>query len=361
MRLMVIEDNRTNLLVLKGILQKFPDCEVEAFLDPLEAVARGETVAFDLVIVDYMMPGLDGRGVISRLRARDDYRHVPIVMITADGNRQTRIDSITAGATDFLNKPIDPVELRARIGNLLTLRQQQLALASKAEWLTFEVHLATRHLAEREEEVIWRLSRALDYRDGETGEHTYRVATIARLIADELGLGHDCCRTIYLAAPLHDIGKVAIPDTILRKPGRLSEAEFDLMKTHVAIGQDILADGASDLVQMAARIAGSHHERWDGTGYPHRICGAEIPIEGRIVAVADVFDALCSERPYKNAWPPAKAREEIQRCAGTQFDPACVAAFERRWPEISKLYINRIQQDPPSNALQMEELKCASM
>lgn len=338
MRLMVIEDNRTNLLVLKGILQKFPGCEVEAFLDPLDAVVRAEETVFDLIIVDFMMPGLDGRGVISRLRAREEYRHVPIVMITADGNRQTRIDSITAGATDFLNKPIDPVELRARIGNLLTLRQQQLSLASKAEWLSFEIDQATKHLAAREEEVIQRLSKALDYRDGETGEHTYRVATVARMIAEELGFSRDRCRTIYLAAPLHDIGKVAIPDAILRKPGRLDDEEYAIMKSHVPAGEDILADGASDLVQMAARIAGSHHERWDGTGYPNRIAGDSIPIEGRVTAVADVFDALCSERPYKPAWPVARARAEIQRCAGSQFDPACVAAFERRWPDITKLY-----------------------
>lgn len=338
MRLMVIEDNRTNLLVLKGILQKFAGCDVEAFLDPVEAVARAEEQQFDLILVDFMMPAMDGRSVIARLRAREAYSHVPIVMITADGNRQTRIDSITAGATDFLNKPIDPVELRARIGNLLTLREQQLKLASKAEWLASEVEQATRHLAEREEEVIWRLSKALDYRDGETGEHAYRVATVSRLIAEELGFGRSQSRTIYLAAPLHDIGKVAIPDAILRKPGRLDVEETVMMKTHVAAGQDILADGASDLVQMAARIAGSHHERWDGTGYPNRLTGEEIPIEGRITAVADVFDALCSERPYKSAWPISQARAEIQRCAGTQFDPACVAAFERRWPEISKLY-----------------------
>lgn len=345
MRLMVIEDNRTNLLILQGILQKFPDCRVEAFPDPLEAIARAEAVLFDLIIVDFMMPGLDGVGVIAHLRRRSEYRHVPIVMITADGNRQTRIDSITAGATDFLNKPIDPIELRARIGNLLTLRQQQLDLASRADWLTTEVERATLHIAEREEEVIWRLSKALDYRDGETGEHTYRVATIARMIAEELGFSRDRCRTLYLAAPLHDIGKVAIPDAILRKPGRLDASEYAIMKTHVPVGQDILANGASDLVQMASRVAGAHHERWDGTGYPNRLRGDDIPIEGRITAVADVFDALCSERPYKPAWPVARARAEIQECAGSQFDPACVAAFERRWPQISMLY-----RDPAHSA-----------
>lgn len=338
MRLMVVEDNRTNLLVLKGVLHNLPDCEVEAYLDPLEAIERAEAELFDLLLVDFMMPGMDGRAFIARLRAQERYKHIPMVMITADGNRQTRIDAIQAGATDFLNKPVDPVELKARVGNLLTLRQQQKDLADRAAWLRDEVGKATRHLAEREEEVIWRLSRALAYRDDDTGNHTSRVAHVSRLIAQELGIAPDTSHTIYLAAPLHDIGKVAIPDTILNKPGRLSPEEITVMRTHVPIGEDILADGTSDLIRIAARIAASHHERWDGTGYPRGLKADAIPIEGRIAAVADVFDALCSPRPYKPAWPIQSARQEIQRNAGTQFDPACVAAFERQWPAIAKIY-----------------------
>lgn len=338
MRLLVVEDNRTNLLVLKGILQKFDGCDVEAFLDPLEAVERAESILFDLILVDYMMPGLDGQKFIARLRARDEYRHIPIVMITADGNRQTRIDSITAGATDFLNKPIDPVELRARIGNLLTLRQQQRDLADRAQWLGNEVTKATKHLADREEEVIWRLSRALDYRDGETGEHTSRVAKVSRLIAEALGLPPTACRTVYLAAPLHDIGKVAIPDAILLKPGRLDPEEVAVMRRHVPFGEDILAEGSSDLIRVAARITAGHHERWDGGGYPRQLRGDQIALEARIVAVADVFDALCTERPYKKAWNLEDARREIERLSGEHFDPACVAAFVQQWPAISSLY-----------------------
>ena len=341
MRLMVVEDNRTNLLVLKGILQKFEGCDVEAFLDPLEALARAEAVVFDLIIVDYLMPDIDGREFITRLRAREEYRHVPMVMITADGNRQTRIDAISAGATDFLNKPVDPVELKARVGNLLVLRRQQIDLSHRNEWLADEVQRATRHLAEREEEVIWRLSRALEYRDTDTGDHTFRVATVARYLAEELQLDKALTKTIYLATPLHDVGKVAIPDAILSKPGPLSPEETIVMRAHVPIGEAILADGASDLVRMAARIASTHHERWDGRGYPNRLAGEDIPIEGRIAAVADVFDALCSPRPYKPAWPIEDARRAIQEGAGSQFDPACVAAFERRWSDIEHLYSTR--------------------
>jgi len=338
MQLLVVEDNRTNLMVLEGILKNLADCTVKACLDPIEALERAEAVPFDLVLVDYLMPGLNGIEFIGKLRAQPKYAHIPIVMITADSHRQTRLDGIQAGATDFLNKPVDPVELKARIGNLLDLRRQQRFLADRAEWLGHEVAEATRHLTEREEEVIWRLSRALAYRDDDTGDHTSRVATVARLIAEEMGLSKSDCRTLYLAAPLHDIGKVAIPDAVLNKPGRLDADEIAVMRTHVPIGADILADGSSDLIKVAARIAASHHERWDGKGYPSGTCGTDIPVEGRIAAVADVFDALCSARPYKQAWPIPQARAEIQKNAGSQFDPACVAAFERRWPEISKLY-----------------------
>ncbi len=347
MRLMIVEDNRTNLLVLKGILQKFEDCEIEAYSNPIEALERAEAVRFDLMLVDYLMPEMDGRTFITQVRALDQYRHVPIVMITADGNRRTRIEAITAGATDFLNKPVDPVELKARIGNLLTLRRQQIELAGHAQFLLQEVTKATKQQKAQEEEVIWRLSRALDYRDGTTGEHTNRVANVARLIAEELGLPEEQCHTIYLAAPLHDIGKVAIPDSVLNKTGKLTPEEIELMRRHVPIGEYILSDGDSELVQVAARIAATHHERWDGTGYPARLSGTDIPVEGRIAAVADVFDALCSDRPYKKAWSLARARGEISRCAGTQFDPDCVAAFERRWDEIANYYPNVPIDDEP--------------
>lgn len=338
MRLLVVEDNRTNLLVLKGILQNMEECEVEGFLDPVEALARVRDTAFDLILVDYMMPRLDGRQFILEVRQIDAYRHIPIVMITADGARQTRIASITAGATDFLNKPVDPVELRARIGNLLTLRRQQREIEQQNERLAAEVEKATRHLVQQEEEIVARLSMALAYRDDDTGLHTSRVAAVARMIAEELGLPPNIVRMIFLASPLHDVGKVAIPDQILLKPGRLTPAEIEVMRAHVPVGESILSDASSELVRTAWRIASAHHERWDGQGYPRGRAGEEIAIEARIASVADVFDALCSSRPYKPAWEPERARQLLQEGAGTQFDPACIAAFERRWPEIVDLY-----------------------
>lgn len=310
---------------------------VETFLSPSQALERARANPFDVVLVDNVMPEMDGIALTEKLRAEPAYQLVPIVMVTSDVDRDLRLRAIHAGATEFINKPFDPVELRARVGNLIKLRQAQLALADRAEWLAGEVKRATSHLVAREEEVIWRLARAIEYRDGDTGGHVSRVATISRMIAEGLGLSPECCRIIYLAAPLHDIGKIGIADAILSKPGRLTEAEFAIMREHVTIGARILENGSSDLIRVAELIAQSHHERWDGKGYPDKLSGTDIPIEARIVSVADVLDALCSERPYKAAWPVEKAYAEIIANSGTQFDPACVAALEARWADLLPL------------------------
>ncbi|WP_187967994.1 HD domain-containing phosphohydrolase [Aquibium microcysteis] len=335
MRTIVIDDSRSSLLAVVDQLSRLENCEPEGFLDPEEALARCRLEQFDLVLVDYVMPRMDGLEVLAALRALDRYATVPIVVITSMNDRDLKRRAIELGATDFLTKPFDWSELLARARNLLDLRQAQVELADRAARLAREVEAAVRHLSEREEEVIWRLARAVEYRDGTTGDHVSRVATISRLIAEALGFDQERQRMIYLAAPLHDIGKIGIADAILNKPGRLSADEFDQMRTHVSIGARILDGGSSELVRIAALIARTHHERWDGTGYPAGLAGEAIPIEGRIVAVADVFDALCSERPYKPSWPVERARAEILSLGGSHFDPACVAAFDAQWPKIA--------------------------
>jgi len=335
MRILIVDDSRSSLAFLAQKVGELEQHEVEAFLDPLAALDRCALVQFDLVILDNVMPRMDGIEVTRRLRRRDSYRLVPIIMVTSDSDKALRVAAIDAGAHDFLPKPFDTVELQARVRNLLALRQAQVELADRALWLMKQVETATRHVVEREEELIWRLARAIEYRDGDTGEHVSRVALISRLIAEGIGLPAERCRIVYLAAPLHDIGKIGIADAILSKPGRLTAAEVAIMREHVSIGARILERGSSDLIRVAELIAQSHHERWDGSGYPDCLSGDDIPIEARVVAIADVFDALCSARPYKPAWPIEKAHEEIVRGSGTQFDPACVAAFEARWPQIA--------------------------
>ena len=336
MRVLIVDDSRSSLSYLAAVLQDTA-AEIETFLHPLLALERCSQVQFDLVLVDHIMPEMDGVQLTRALRERDTYRLVPIVMVTSDNDPELRVNALAAGATDFINKPFDGTELQARARNLLALRQAQIELVGRAQWLAREVEAATRDLVAREEEVIWRLARAIEYRDGDTGEHVSRVALISRLIAEGIGLSPERCRIVYLASPLHDIGKIAIADAILSKPGKLDPDELALMRQHVSIGARILENGSSDLIRTAELIAQSHHERWDGQGYPDQLSGTDIPVEARVVAIADVFDALCSERPYKRAWPIDQARNEIVKLSGSHFDPACVAAFEAKWPEIEAI------------------------
>ncbi len=338
MRILIVDDSRSSLAFLKHVVGQLGQSGMECLLNPVDALRRADEVQFDLVIVDNIMPGMDGVELTRRLRARENYRLVPIVMVTSMDDPQLRLGAIAAGATDFVHKPFDVTELQARVRNLLALRHAQCELADRAQWLAREVEVATRHLVAREEEIIWRLARAIEYRDGDTGEHVSRVAQISRIIAEGIGLSAERCRMIYLAAPLHDIGKIGIADAILSKPGKLTPEEIGIMRQHVSIGARILENGSSEIIRTAELIAQSHHERWDGAGYPDRLSGTDIPIEARVVAIADVFDALCSERPYKRAWTVAEAYSEVVKLAGTHFDPACVAAFETRWPEISELF-----------------------
>ena len=343
MRIVIVEDSSSNLAVLCRMVGhintslQHDHVECLGFTHPLKAIDYLRANPCDLVITDYLMPSLNGLELIQMLRAMPTHKHVPVVIVTADADRARRMEAIRAGATDFLTKPVDPIELRLRVTNLLELRRAQNTIARHAEDLAEQVRIATEHLARQEEEVVFRLARAIEFRDGDTGCHVDRVAESSRIIAETMGLDGSFCRTLALAAPLHDVGKIGVPDAILNKPGRLDDAERSVMQTHTTIGAKILAHADSDLVQMAAAIANSHHERWDGTGYPHRIAGANIPLAARITSVADVFDALISERCYKKAWSLEEARAEIVRGAGTQFDPTCVAAFEKSWDKIVAL------------------------
>lgn len=338
MRVLIVDDSRSSLAFLRQVVAGLDAVEIETCLSPSVALDIAARTQFDLVLVDHVMPEMDGVEVTRRLRADEAYRLVPVIMVTSDDDPTLRVAAIAAGATDFVAKPFDSTELQARVRNLLALRKAQIDLADRAAWLAREVDGATRHLVAREEEIIWRLARAIEYRDGDTGEHVSRVARISAIIAGALGLGDERCRVIYLAAPLHDIGKIGIADAILSKPGKLTADELRIMREHVSIGARILENGSSEVIRTAELIAQSHHERWDGTGYPDRLSGTDIPVEARIVALSDVFDALCSERPYKRAWPVAEARREIVSLSGSHFDPSCVAAFERKWPEIEALY-----------------------
>lgn len=335
---MIVDDRGTARSLLEGLARSIePGLRVESFADPQMALERASEITPDLIISDYRMPGMDGVELIRRLRAMPRLEEVPIVIVTVVEDRQIRYQALESGATDFLTRPIDPQECRARCRNLLTLRRSQKIVSDRAKWLEDQVMQATRDVRIRERETLLRLAKAGEYRDEGTGNHILRMAKYARLIASELKLSAMECDEIETAAPMHDIGKIGIPDQILLKPGPLNDEELGIMRSHAEIGYQILADSPSRYLQMGAVIALGHHEKFNGSGYPNGLSGEAIPLPARIVAVGDVFDALTTVRPYKQAWPMQKALDYLKSEMGGYFDPDCVRAFLVRLDEVAQI------------------------
>ncbi|HMX15383.1 MAG TPA: response regulator [Rhodocyclaceae bacterium] len=338
MNIVIIDDTPINLTLMRGLVGKIDGCASKEFQDPVQALDWcRDTPDTDLVIVDYMMPVLDGIEFIGRLRKARAREELPVLMVTADHEREVRYKALEAGATDFLTKPVDRVEFTSRVRNMLAVRRSHLLLTERAETLAEEVRKATAEIVERERDTIVRLAKAAEFRDPETGAHILRMSHYSRLIAAHLGLDADWQEMILQAAPMHDVGKLGTPDHILLKPGRLTPEEFEIMKQHTTIGWEILKDSDSPMLVLAAEIALSHHEKFDGSGYPGGLAGEAIPQSGRIVAVADVFDALTSERPYKKAWEFDRAVEFLQQGRGSHFDPACIDAFVAQLPAVQAI------------------------
>jgi putative two-component system response regulator len=327
MQVIIVDDNPVNLKLMESLVRRAGDCAPLTFQDSGEGLAWCLENTPDLLIVDYMMPPPDGIEFIRQFRAKPANIDIPVLMITADHEKETRYTALEAGANDFLTKPIDNAEFRARLRNMLALRRSQKALADRAAWLAEKVAEATAEILDREREMITRLSRAAEFRDPETGAHIQRMSNYSCLIAEGLGLPREEHALILRAAPMHDVGKIAIRDDILLKPGRLTPEEFAIMKTHAEKGYELLRGSASSLLDTAALIAWTHHEKFDGSGYPRGLAGEDIPLYGRIVAVADVFDALTTERPYKKAWEIEHAVRFLEEGSGNHFDPVCIQAF----------------------------------
>ncbi len=335
MKVVVVDDTQLNLTLVKHLVRKLPDCEPLCFLDPLEALAWCSTDTPDLLVFDYMMPELDGIELARRCRAL--HPGVPILMVTANHENEVRMQALQAGVNDFLNKPLNNLEFTARARNMLELRRLSKQTESRAAWLADEVKKATAQLVEQERETIFCLAKAAEYRDPETGAHVLRMAHYSQHLAKKLGLPSDQQDLLLQAAPMHDIGKVGTPDLILLKPGRLSVQEFEIMKEHATIGYEILSSSNSPLLKVAAEIALTHHEKFDGSGYPRGLVGDGIALFGRAVAVADVFDALTSERPYKKAWTVEQAVQMLRDGSGKHFDSACVDAFLTDFDEVLEI------------------------
>jgi putative two-component system response regulator len=334
MRILLVDDNRTNLSILTRLVDQLPGCQAIPFLAPEAVLEAAPDLEFDIAGIDYQMPVYSGVELLAALVRFERHRDKLVVIVTADTDTATRLAALNAGAIDFLTKPVNPLEFQARMRNLIALVDARRKLADRAEWLRSEVETAVAALRAREEEIIDRLTIAASYKDLETARHTRRVGAYPEAISKAYGMDANACSDIRLAAPMHDIGKVAIPDVILLKQGLLTEEEFAIMRRHTVVGWDILRESKSCLLQLAAEIAGSHHERWDGTGYPHGIAGEAIPVSGRIVAIADTFDALTTTRPYKEAWSVDRAVCHIRELAGAQFDPLCIQACDAALPAI---------------------------
>jgi putative two-component system response regulator len=327
-RILVVDDEPGNVELLRRVLDRAGFRKVDSTNDPREVATLYVQTRPDLILLDLHMPHMDGLAVMDQLNEIIEASYLPILMLTGDVTPEARREALLHGAKDFVNKPFNPDEVLLRIRTLLETRFLYLQIQSQNQLLEAKVRERTRELESAQIEIIERLARAAEFRDDNTGQHTERVGQMAGLLARELGLPDSQISLMQRAAPLHDVGKIGIPDAILLKLGKLTSAEFELVKTHTTIGARILSGSRFALLRLAEEIAFNHHERWDGGGYAGLV-GDDIPLSGRIVSVADVFDALTQKRPYKPAWPVDEAIAEIVRQRGQQFDPDVVDAFLR--------------------------------
>jgi len=346
--ILIVDDQQSARTMMRHVVEGIsPAVSVTEFEDPVEALHWSQANSIDLLLLDYRMPVMDGLEFTRHFRRPLVKRDVPIVLISVVGDEPVRQAALEAGVIDFLVKPVRPRELRARCRNLLSLRQQGESVKERARSLERQVLEGLREVEERERETLYRLARAIEFRDFGTGVHLVRMARFAGLIAEGLGMADEDVRMLELAAPLHDIGKIGIPDAILLKRGKLTDEEFAVMRKHPHIGYEILRDSHSRFVQLGAVIALRHHERWDCSGYPDGLRGDGIPVAARIVALADVFDALLAERPYKPAWPHDEAVAFVRENRGKLFDPACVDALFADMAQV--LLIQQTKLTTPPN------------
>jgi len=335
--ILVVDDNQTNVVLLTKLLEAEGYLNVEGVLDSRKVVEMYQNNDYDLILLDIRMPYMDGYDVMEALKSVSVGDFPPIMVLTAQTDMDTKIKALDAGAQDFLHKPFDRVEALTRIRNMIEVRLLHKEIRQQNEVLEQKVQERTQELEDTRLEVVRRLGRAAEYKDNETGMHVVRMSKIAQLLAVAVGMSDDDAKLLLHASPMHDIGKIGIPDGILLKPGKLDADEWETMKTHTRIGAEILGDHPYPLMQMARIVALTHHEKWDGSGYPKGLEGENIPLVGRITAVADVFDALLSERPYKNAWPLDDAIAFIKEQSGQHFDPTIVEQFVVHLEDITAI------------------------
>jgi putative two-component system response regulator len=329
-RVLLVDDDADEIRLLERLLSRTGYSSVGSTTNPADAIARYQEAPPDLVILDLNMPGLNGLEVLERLAETEADNLAPVLMLTGETDMAVRVAALERGARDFLSKPFNRQELLARVRNLVAPRLLYTDATAGRRLAELSATERDRQLRQARIEMMRRLAATAESRDGDTGDHLARVARYAEMLGRAAGLVGEAATHLELAAPLHDVGKIAIPDAILNKPARLDGEEQAVMRTHTTIGGALLRGSQWPELQLAERIALTHHERWDGSGYPAGLAGAAIPFEGRVCALVDVFDALTSSRPYKRAWTVVEAAAEIQRMRGRHFDPDLVGLFTER-------------------------------
>lgn len=339
-RLLVVDDEAANLKLLSLMLRTEGYHQVKLLQDPRDAVGCYQALQPDLILLDLNMPHVSGFEVLGQLKALAGPAMAPVVVLTAQSGDEVLLRAFQAGASDFLSKPFNRRELMVRVHNLLLAQQGRRALEDQNARLETMVRQRTQQLRDSRLDIVRRLGRASEFRDNETGAHILRMSHASALLARHAGWDAAACELMLNASPMHDVGKIGIPDGILLKPGPLTPEERDIMQTHTLIGAEILGDAegsGGELIRMARDIALSHHEKWDGSGYPHGLAGEAIPEAGRIVAIADVFDALTSARPYKKPWTVEDATHYLRSNAGKHFDPRLLRLFLDLLPEVRRM------------------------
>ncbi len=336
--ILIIDDDIISVRMLEDMLKKAGYLNYRSLMDPRDACQAYQKFKPDLILLDINMPFLNGFQVIDELKKLKPSSYLPILIVTEEENAQVKLRSLEAGARDFIHKPYDRFEVLLRIRNLLEVRMLDKALWDQNRILEEKVNERTLELHDTRLDVIHRLARAAEFRDQETGEHIVRMSQYATCLGRATGMNNGQVDLLLTTSPLHDIGKLGIPDSILLKPGKLTTEEFEIMKTHTTIGAKLLGGSRSAFMKMAETIALTHHEKWDGSGYPNHIKENQIPMVGRICGICDVFDALTSQRPYKQPWPFQKAVEEVKSQSGKHFEPYLVETFVKILPEIKNIY-----------------------
>ncbi len=346
-KILIVDDQKLHYLYLQKILMDAGYHNIRCVPEPLKVRITVNEFAPDLMILDLAMPFLDGFQVMQQLHHYREENYLPILALSDDKSSDSRLRALESGATDVLNKPFEMAEVLFRIRNMLEMRFLHMTIRNQNTILEEKVAARTKEFKDSQKEIIRRLAQAAEFRDNETGAHIIRISKYCTLVAQAMGLSAQECELLAMASPLHDIGKIGIPDNILLKPGRYTDDEFEVMKTHALIGAQILEDSQSPVMQMARTIALTHHERWDGTGYPRGLKGEEIPMVGQICSICDVFDALISKRIYKSAWTIQDAARIIISEKGKQFNPALVDKFEQLLPkfiQIAKEHNDNIEE-----------------